>query len=113
MEKHIKEGKDTLCTVNSSCLLRVVKELPAGGDALYCEENCKAWLLCQCMISGVIVMSCMYNLTAFKQSKEIVNLRNLVKSPTSEVSKLLVKLIVEPSLSISPKQTTVGCEVIA
>ena len=48
------------------------------------------------MISGVIVMSCMYNLTAFKQSKETVKLRNLVKSPTSEVSKLLVKLIVEP-----------------
>lgn len=118
-EKRTKENDPTICQV---CCATITEssEGVIGEDAIYCEGDCKAWIHRKCLGMSKLVYDRLSkckdpymcpNCTIFKQSNEIVELRNQVRNLSSELAsmKTLEQRIIdlEQKLSSANKSSSI------
>ena len=95
-DKRTKENPPSICPVCNAVIIEDGNDV-IGDDAVYCEGTCDAWMHRKCVgmsktvfdnLSGsndpYLCPTCIIS----KQSNEIAELKNLVKSLTSELSTL-------------------------
>ena len=93
-EKRTKENEPEICPV---CCLTITEsnDKVAGEDAIYCEGECKAWIHRKCLGMSKTLYDRLSNCeelymcptcTIFKQSSEIVELKNKVENLSSKLT---------------------------